>query len=76
MNIGARVSATDGDRDTLTYTLEGTDAASFAIVASTGQLQTKAALDYENKSSYIVTVRATELPSGPPTLTATRTPSP
>ena len=30
------------------YTLGGTDAASFGIVASTGQLQTKAALDYES----------------------------
>ena len=31
--------------DTLTYTLGGTDAASFDIVAATGQLQTKVALD-------------------------------
>ena len=45
---------------TVTYTLGGTDAASFDIVASSGQLQTKAALDYETKSSYEVTVTATD----------------
>ena len=30
--------------------LDGTDAASFAIVATSGQLQTKADLDFETKS--------------------------
>ena len=45
----------------LTYTLRGGDAASFDIDASTGQLKTKAGVtyDYEVKSSYAVTVRAT-----------------
>ena len=47
-NIGAPVAATDDDAgDTLTYTLRGTDMASFEIDAATGQLMTKAALDYE-----------------------------
>ena len=56
-NIGAVVAATDTDTDdTLTYTLGGRDAASFAIVPTTGQLQTKAALDYETKSVYLVSV--------------------
>ena len=59
-NIGDPVPATDPDGDTLTYTLGGTDAASFGIVASSGQLQTKAELDYETKSSYMVTVTATD----------------
>ena len=55
--IGAPVVATDVDSDdTLAYTLGGTDAASFAIVETSGQLQTKDALDYETKSSYMVTV--------------------
>ena len=45
---------------TVTYTLGGTDAASFDIVASSGQVQTKAALDYETKSSYEVTVTAAD----------------
>ena len=46
--------------DALTYTLGGTDAASFVIVRTTGQLQTKAALDYSTKTSYVVTVTATD----------------
>ena len=58
--IGLPVAATDADRDSLTYTLGGTDAESFTIVPSSGQLQTKAALDYENRDSYNVTVTATD----------------
>ena len=58
------VEATDDNTgDTLTYTLSGTDMASFDIVRSSGQLQTKAKLDYEDKKSYMVTVTATD-PSG------------
>ena len=60
VNIGDPISATDDDEtgsntvvavefgDTLTYSLSGTDAASFDIDASTGQLITKAPLDFEN----------------------------
>ena len=43
-SVGAVVTATDADNDTLTYTLEGTDAASFDIVGTSGQIQTNAAL--------------------------------
>ncbi len=59
VDIGAPVTAT-AYSGTVTYTLGGTDAASFDIVPSTGQLQTKAALDYETKSGYEVTVTATD----------------
>ena len=59
-NIGAPVAATDANGDTLVYSLEGTDAASFDIDSSTGQLQTLAALDYEDKTTYTVVVRATD----------------
>jgi hypothetical protein len=59
MNIGGPVTATDAGDDTLTYTLGGTDAASFDIDPATGQLMTKAMLDYETKMSYMVTVTAT-----------------
>ena len=55
-NIGAQVAATDPDGDQLTYSLEGTDADFFAINSSTGQLRTKAALDYETQDTYAVTV--------------------
>ncbi len=62
VNIGAPISATDPDEDaleygnTLKYSLGGTDAASFDIDASTGQLITKAPLDHESDPSYSVTV--------------------
>ena len=46
--------------DVLTYTLGGTDAASFSIARDDGQLSTRAALDYETKQSYAVTVTATD----------------
>ena len=55
-NIGGRVTATDPDSDPLTYSLDGPDKDSFSITPSTGQLQTQAALDYETKASYTVTV--------------------
>ena len=60
VNIGDPVGATDADNDTLTYTLGGTDAASFSIVDTSGQLQTKVALNYETKTSYTVTVTVTD----------------
>ena len=60
VNIGTAVAATDANNDTLTYTLGGTDAASFSISSSTGQLQTKSALDYETKTVYTVTVTVSD----------------
>ena len=60
VNIGTPVSATDDDEDTLTYTLGGLNAISFSIVSSTGQLKTKASLDFERKNSYTVTVTASD----------------
>ena len=57
--FGEPVAATDDDSgDTLSYSLLGADAASFAVVESTGQLKTKAPLDYETKPSYSVEMRA------------------
>ena len=57
-DVGAAVTATDGDGDTLTYALEGADAAKFGIVSTSGQIQTKAGEKYdrEAKASYSVTV--------------------
>ena len=59
-NVGAAVTATDTNDDTLTYSLEGTDAASFQILSASGQIQTTSGVtyDYETKSSYSVTVKA------------------
>ena len=59
--VGVAVTATDPNTgDTLTYTLGGADAASFDIVAASGQLQTKSALNREAKDTYTVTVTATD----------------
>ena len=71
-NIGTPVAATDADSgDSLTYTLGGTDAASFAIVSTSGQLQTKATLDFETKSSYEVTVSVSDGNGGSDSITVT-----
>ena len=71
-NIGDPVTATDPDTgDTLTYTLGGADGASFDIGVSTGQLMTRAALDYETKTEYTVTVTATDLYNASDSITVT-----
>ena len=59
-NIGAAVGASDADSDPRAYTLEGPDAASFAIVETSGQIRVQAALDFEATNSYSVTVRASD----------------
>lgn len=50
----------DPDNDTLTYTLESTDAASFNIVPSTGVVTFKTPPNYETKSSYTFRIRASD----------------
>ena len=72
-NVGDPVTATDGDNDTLTYTLEGTDAASFQIISTSGQIQTISGVtyDYETKSSYSVTVKADDSNGGTDTIAVT-----
>ena len=59
-SIGEAVSASDDDRDLLIYTLGGVDAASFSMMRYTGQLMTKADLNYEDRSSYTVVVTVTD----------------
>ena len=53
-NIGEPVAATDFNRDALTYSLRGLGSDLFDLDASSGQLLTKGALDYETEASYIV----------------------
>ena len=61
-NVGAALTAIDADLDTLTYTLEGADAIFFNIDRVSGQIQTKEGVtyDYEAKTSYALTVRASD----------------
>ena len=70
-DIGSAITATDADNDSLTYTLGGTDASSFAIDSTTGQLQTSAELDYETNTSYTVTVTVSDGNSGSDSITVT-----
>ena len=59
-DIGNPVTATDADPgDTLTYSLVGTDAASFGIDRSTGQLLTRQGVALD-RASYTMTVVATD----------------
>ena len=62
VNVGAAVTATDVNNDTLNYTLGGADMASFDIVETTGQIRTKSGVsyDFETKDSYAVTVTASD----------------
>ncbi len=70
-NIGAPVTATDPDRDELTYSLEGADAASFYIDPATGQIQTSGPLNHEEKASHSVTVKADDARGGMATVSVT-----
>ena len=65
--IGAAFAASDADSgDTVSYALEGTDAALFAVGASDGMLKFKASPDYEAPgddgmdNGYAVTVKASD----------------
>ena len=53
-DIGAPVAATDPDGDTLTYSIK--DGSDLFEIASSGQLRTKAAVDYEIPSSHRHTI--------------------
>ena len=54
------MTATDPQNSNLTYRLGGTDASMFSIVRSTGQVQTRMPLNYETRTSYSVTVKASD----------------
>ena len=60
------ISATDEDRDRLTYRLSGDDADSFTLNTSNGQLRTRSGVtyDYEDKDRYSVTVEADDRRGG------------
>ena len=58
-NIGDPVEADDDDT-VLTYSLGGTDAASFGLDTGTGQLKTSADLNYETKNTYVVEVSVSD----------------
>ena len=60
VDIGDPVGATDADGDTLEYELRGTDADSFSINSTSGQLRTNVPLDFETDPSYSVRIRVSD----------------
>ena len=58
--IGSRVEADDADGDPLQYALSGMDGNLFSINSSSGQLLTRAALDYEMANEYEVDVSVSD----------------
>ena len=57
VNVGEPLTATDMDAgETLTYSLSDTDGETFEVDSNTGQLRTKAKLDYESKPVHTVKV--------------------
>ena len=70
-DIGHPVRATDDDNNKLTFSLGGTDAASFSIDTSNGQLKTKAELDFEIRDTYSVTVSVTDGQGGTDSIAVT-----
>ena len=73
VTLGAPFTATDGDGDTLTYSLSGTGAPDFEIDAASGRLRTRAAVDHETTSSYNLTVTATDPSADSNSITVTVT---
>ena len=69
MDIGARVTATDPDNDTLTYSVPAESV--FSIHSGTGQLMTKGALDHETNDAIDVVVTATDSSGSPDTIAVT-----
>ena len=72
--VGIPVKATDADtNDVLDYTLEGTDASSFEIVPTDGQIKTKDGVtyDHEAKDNYSVTVKVEDKNGGTDTIDVT-----
>ena len=71
--VGKPVAATDTEGTDLTYSLEGTDAGSFAINDGTGQILAKSGVtyDHEARSGYSVTVKALDGHGGTRTISVT-----
>ena len=69
-NVGEAVTATDDDNDTLAYTLEGQGAGFFTIDRGSGQIKTQVGrnYNYEQTSTYALTVKANDNKGGTATI--------
>ena len=59
-----KVSATDDDGDSLTFTITGTGSVDFSLNPTTGVVTLADALDYESTSVYYLTIRASDSNGG------------
>ncbi|MCY3986234.1 MAG: fibronectin type III domain-containing protein [Candidatus Dadabacteria bacterium] len=69
-DVGQPVTSTDQDGDSLSYSLQGTDAGKFSIVSGSGQIRTRVGEKYdrESKASYSVMVKADDGKGGTDTI--------
>ena len=72
-NIGDPITAVDPEGGSVSYTLTGTNAGLFDVGASSGQIKTKASLDYESASEYTVTFTASDAASNTASIDVTIT---
>ena len=72
-NVGQPVTASDANDDRITYTMSGTDAASFNFDRNTGQIKTKSGVsyDYDAKASYELSIEARDPDGTTDTITVT-----
>ncbi len=63
-NIGIPVVAIDPENNRLQYSLSGIDTYSFSLNRNTGQLKSRATLDYDMKKKYRVTVNVRDFKGG------------
>ncbi len=76
VNLGNPFTATDEDStDTMSYSIEGTNASSFDIDSDSGQLKTKVGVNYDHEATptLSVTVRASDDNGGSDTIVVTVT---
>ncbi len=59
-NVGDPITAVDPEGEDVTYSLTGSNAARFDVDASTGQVKTKAAVNYEVANSYSISLNASD----------------
>ena len=62
-NIGDPITAVDPEGAAVSYTLTGANADLFDVDSSSGQIKTRASLDYESASEYTVTFTASDTAS-------------
>ena len=69
--VGTPVAAIDEEGHVLTYTLSGADASNFVVDRSSGQILTKAWLDYETRAGYLMDLTVADPTNASDSITVT-----